>query len=324
MSETNTPEGTGPLTPGQAAGLLGGMLSDDAPEAAPEESEYVSEDTEEDAPEAIEAEGDVDAEDEEGAEATPPPQSDEIEIDLPDGTKAKVTRDELTKGYLRQSDYTRKTQQLAEQARQLEAASQKEAERLRETLQRIEQQFPQEQEPDWAKLAQEDPFGYVEKRAAYDARQKALSEAREQAQRVAYQQHQQAQQKHMEHVQSEMEAVRAHPLFADVASDDKQRGEREVALLKTAESLGFSQEDFSRVTDHRIYVMLEKARRYDEMIGKAKAVESSSPKAPAERKPGTARRSDPKREAISKSLNKLSQTSGRQQRNLAADILGKL
>jgi len=309
------------------------MLSDDAPEAAPEESEYVSEDTEEDAPEPLESEesGDLEAEDQE-AEGHGKADSEGYEIVLPDGTTAKIPLDELKKGYLRQSDYTRKTQEesnrvnakAAEMVAAQERAYQKEAERLRETLQRIEQQFPQEQEPDWAKLAQEDPFSYVEKRAAYDARQKALSEAREQAQRVAYQQHHQAQQKHMEHVQSEMEAVRTHPLFADVASDEKQRGEREVALLKTAESLGFSQEDFSRVTDHRIYVMLEKARRYDEMIGKAKAVERSSPKAPAERKPGTARQSDPKREAISKSLNKLSQTSGRQQRNLAADILGKL
>lgn len=41
-------------------------------------------------------------------------------VELPDGTKVPI--DELKKGYLRQGDYTKKTQQLAEERRLLEAA----------------------------------------------------------------------------------------------------------------------------------------------------------------------------------------------------------
>lgn len=56
------------------------------------------------------------------SEAAPQEQTAQESADqftLPDGTV--VTREELIKGYLRQSDYTRKTQALSEKARQAEA-----------------------------------------------------------------------------------------------------------------------------------------------------------------------------------------------------------
>ena len=45
--------------------------------------------------------------------------ADLFEVTLPGGEKAEVTLDELSKGYSRQSDYTRKTEELAAQRRQL-------------------------------------------------------------------------------------------------------------------------------------------------------------------------------------------------------------
>lgn len=325
MSETNTPQGTGPLTPGEAAGLLGGMLNDDAPEALPEEDAPVSEGAEETEAEFVEEDADVEeeADAEESEEATASPRPDEIEIDLPDGTRTKVTRDELTKGYLRQSDYTRKTQQLAEQAKEADARSQQEIAKIQEALQRIEQAFPEEKEPDWEKLAQDDPFEFSVQQARWTKRQKALTEAREQANKAMHEQVVKAQERFQEHVQNEISAVRAHPLFAD-AVDDKARSDRQEALFKTAQSLGFEADDFARVTDHRVYVMLEKARRYDEMISKAEKVEKAAPKAPKERRPGTARQGNPRSEAVSKSLKTLRQTSGRRQHQIAADVLSKL
>lgn len=49
----------------------------------------------------------------------------EVELEL-DGEIVKVPLEELTKGYLRQSDYTKKTQALAEERRRLQEARQEE------------------------------------------------------------------------------------------------------------------------------------------------------------------------------------------------------
>lgn len=49
----------------------------------------------------------------------------EVELEL-DGEIVKVPLEELTKGYLRQSDYTKKTQALAEERKKLQEAKQEE------------------------------------------------------------------------------------------------------------------------------------------------------------------------------------------------------
>lgn len=54
-----------------------------------------------------------------GGATAPAPQPEEFEVTLGAGEKVKVTRDELVKGYMRQSDYTRKTQELARQKEEL-------------------------------------------------------------------------------------------------------------------------------------------------------------------------------------------------------------
>lgn len=76
-----------------------------------------------DAPEP-DADDDGDGDDEDGdpeeeSDAEVLDLSPDITVRLPDGTE--VSGEELAKGYLRQSDYTRKTQELAEQRKQLEA-----------------------------------------------------------------------------------------------------------------------------------------------------------------------------------------------------------
>jgi len=88
------------------------------------------EDTEEPAePEMIEDDGADDEEVEAETEEVEAEEAEETEeeddtspaetIELPDGTK--IDRDEVVKGYLRQSDYTRKTSEVAELRKTLEA-----------------------------------------------------------------------------------------------------------------------------------------------------------------------------------------------------------
>jgi hypothetical protein len=52
-------------------------------------------------------------------EAKPSPAEDLIEIEFPDGRREQLTRQQIRDGYLRQQDYTRKTQEIAEHRKQL-------------------------------------------------------------------------------------------------------------------------------------------------------------------------------------------------------------
>jgi hypothetical protein len=161
----------------QLAGLFG------AEDGNPEEERDGDEATDETAgdEDAEEAEGeetapedseeDVDVEDDEASEDDEQPDTkaeEEFEIDLGRGEKVKVKRDELIKGYLRQSDYTRKTQEVAEGRKRLESEA---TEVLRERTQysvllgALEQQLKlaeKADEPDWDALYQQNPIQAVQ------------------------------------------------------------------------------------------------------------------------------------------------------------------
>jgi hypothetical protein len=109
-----------------------------APEGQPEaEPDGQNEETNEAEGDEPEAEGEsLDSEqeaeiDEEEAEEAPQTQA----FELPDGTK--VEQKELLDGYLRQSDYSRKTQELAQQRQQFEQSIEQEALQFRQQQQSI-------------------------------------------------------------------------------------------------------------------------------------------------------------------------------------------
>lgn len=86
------------------------------------------------------------------------------QIVLPDGTK--VPLEEVTKGYLRQSDYTRKVTEVATQRKALEADLQL-VEGITQTfIDHLAKMVPQA--PDTA-LAMRDPQAYVRQKTLYDA-----------------------------------------------------------------------------------------------------------------------------------------------------------
>jgi hypothetical protein len=119
MMESSTAEATGGLTVDQAAKAFEAMLGAD--EATPD-----AETGAEEAQTEAEAEGDEpETETEDGSEGEgqpddqpQQPQSFRVKVD---GEEVEVTLDELTKGYSRTQDYTRKTQVIAEKAKALDA-----------------------------------------------------------------------------------------------------------------------------------------------------------------------------------------------------------
>jgi len=180
------------------------------------------------------------------------------------------------KGYSRQSDYTKKTQQVAEDRREIESLQEKynseiaqiQAERNQyvQMLGNIVQQSSGELEKftnvDWKSLKENDPIEYVTKREEYrEAQEKIQGIQQQQAQA------QRAQQVEMSRARATMlqeEKGKLIEVLPEMGSDEARPGK--VKELQTyALGQGFTQEELDGLIDHRSVIVLEKARKYDEM-----------------------------------------------------------
>lgn len=237
-------------------------------ETAEEEGEETEEDEAEDEEEA-EPEGEDEADEElEESEEEDEDEAEEPVFTTPDGDE--VTLDELKSGYLRQADYTRKTQQLAEMRKQGEQALQQVeqhnntvAEHLSLALDVLEPQLAELASTNWHELSQNDPYEYAEKRAQFDFAQQRFQQLQEAArQRVAEQQHIK-ERKLMEFRAQEAEALKM--AIPDLA--DPKKGPKLGRAIKdyAQEVVGLSEEEAGNILDHRIIMVLNKARQFDEM-----------------------------------------------------------
>lgn len=285
----------------EAAAQFGALRSQPEPEETPDEpvddgqTEAESEPEPEDDADEAEAEGEAepegsedDGEPEELDEGTKPePRAEQHEIKLPDGSTAKVNLDELKQGYLRDADYRRKTHALGLERRKLEEAQN----RLDEVVKKLGPLAPEEEAPDWDKKFEEDPIGTFQDFVKWQGKQQARQQAMAEQAAIQHQRQVQAQQAQQERLQREQEALMARPEFKSWSDPDKASAHQK-KLRTYAQSIGFEPEDLDGVTDHRVLVVLEKARRLDELSTKSKAVEKVATPAPKVRKPGPA--NDPK------------------------------
>ena len=166
------------------------------PEEQPEnEIEQASEDVvvEE---EVIEDDEIVEDEVEEDAEELQEDQVEEEESEQPqlytikvDGEEQEVTLEELQNGYSRQRDYTRKTQELAQQRKAIEAKEQEVSQKdaiYSQLLPRMESTLKGEleNEPDWNTLYEADPIAYVREKDVWNEKKQKLQAVQAEAQRV--------------------------------------------------------------------------------------------------------------------------------------------
>jgi hypothetical protein len=247
--------------------------SDDADET-PNEAEA---DEAEDEDGAAEEDG---SEDEEEDEAATLPDTAEVTVEI-DGKATKVTVQELRNGYLRQSDYTRKTQQLAEQRKALEPefhAVREERAHYAAILPALAQQLQELQKaqtPDMDRLWAEDPIEWVRQNALIEQREKRLAAVQqEQArlQQMAAREQQTALARHVESQREELQKL--VPEARDKAKWDALRPK----IRDYATSIGFSEEEVKSTYDARAVAALVKAMRYDELMSnKPKPVTAKAP-----------------------------------------------
>ena len=192
------------------------------------------------------------------------------------GEEQEVTLEELTKGYSRQSDYTRKTQEIANNRKGMETLQQQ----YNSEISQIQQERQQYLESlnqiisntasgldkfvnvDWNDLKESDPLEYVTKREEF-------REAQEQVQAMQ-QEHYVAQQRQSQDVQRfrtkalQEEHGKLVSVLPDWAEPEKQK--KIVSEIRSyASGQGFSDEELNSLVDHRSLLVLMKAQKYDKL-----------------------------------------------------------
>ena len=197
---------SGNLTVTDAASAIEGMLS--APEDSTQEQPEVVEEQTEEVEEVEETEEETEPEVEEEVEAEEEVEE-ESEVEEPEvveeeqtftikaaGEEKEVTLDELKKSYQLGSDYTKKTQEIAEQRKAIEANAKDilEARKVRDDysqkLQAVEQFLLSNNDTseDLSAMKENDPIGYSVKVAEMTEKKEQLQAVQAEQQRLAQQQ----------------------------------------------------------------------------------------------------------------------------------------
>jgi len=251
----------------------------DSKESEEEAVEAETEETEEEVEETEESE-------EEGEE----PKTVTIKID---GKEVEVTLDELKNGYQRQSDYTRKTMEAAEQRKAADAelnAAIQERRTYADNLQRMQIQLEsalQEQNTiDWQRLIDTDPQEYLKQQHLYQQRQAQLQRNGIEQQQVNAKIQAEEQARFQSHLQAQQEELLAK--LPEWKNDEKSKAEK-VALREYLLNQGFDQKNVDNISDAKAVIMARKAMLYDKMMSKAQAVAKKVSNLPQKvEKPGVA------------------------------------
>jgi len=200
------------------------------------------------------------------------------------GKPVEVTLDELMSGYQRDSDYRRKTMELADERRLLEeevniAKSESDAvAKLRQDyatrLSEIENSMKPDANIDWAKLYETDPDEYHRKKIEVENKSKALETIKAERQR-AIQEQQQEQTKVFNQYLEQQKKLLAdkEPEYVDPVKGEGLRKDMTSYLKKE----GYSDQELNMMVDHRSFVIAKKAMLYDKMMNSKVSAKQSKP-----------------------------------------------
>jgi len=228
---------------------------------------------------------------EEGEETEEEEQPTEVYTVKVDGKEVEVTLDELQKGYSRTQDYTRKTQQIAETRKAVDAeasAIRAEREQYAQLLGALKQQLESTEAPiDMDRLYNEDPIEWVRQSEVMRQRQDKLAAIQSEQQRLSQLTAQQRAQEMNAHLATQQEAlIQAVPEW----KDSKKAQAEKALLVEFGKKIGFSDDELKNVYDHRAVVALRKAALYDQMMSKRGQIKPVINNGPRPAKPSAAGR----------------------------------
>lgn len=231
-----------------------------------EPTTYWDPDEDQDTPEADEGEATDDGTEEPAEPEEAEPEA-PAQISLPDGTQ--VTLDEAVKGYLRQSDYSRKTQEVAGLRKSLEADLQIVSGITEAFIDHLTKMVPPSPDP---AMALRDPTGYVRAKATYDAAMaqvQQLIEIGKKPKEIG---------EKLSVADKQSLVAQENALLAErfpVVATPQGRQKFFESAATAAQELGFSMDELSGVTDHRMFALAHWA---NEGLKAAKARETAKAK----------------------------------------------
>lgn len=249
-----------------------------------EEVELDAEEAEEDFDDDLNEDDDEDHEE----EAQEQPHTFTVKVD---GEEMEVTQEELTRSYSGQKYIQKQMQEAAEQRKQAEAihaALIQEQARVAELYQTISQNgvVPEPVAPD-LKMATEDPIGYIEAKAKYDAEKVVFDQQQAEIQNTTAQQTQAQQAAQQAYLQEQRQVLeRDIPDFADA-----EKGKQMMADLRSAgEKYGFSEAELSGIADARTVKVLHDAMQWQKLQNSKGKVGEKAKKARPVTKPKAPRK----------------------------------
>jgi hypothetical protein len=305
-TESTNPEGSAQLDVGSAANaILGLMGSEDGSEQEQPEQELEANNSE---AESEEYDSEVEQED----------SSDEQEAQTyrikAAGEEKDVTLDELIKSYQLGTDYTRKSQAVAEERKAVEAerSAIQEAKQLRdmyaEQLRHIENALNQPQEEENLEYLKEtDPIGYAVRIAEMSQKEKQLMQVRADRERISQQQEYDRQEQLRQKVIEEANKLAsALPGYADPVKGGAIRKD----VQNYGREVGFSDDELANVYDSRAVLTLWKAMQFDKLQASKPGITKKVNEAPRTMKSGVTMPRDSNGEELKK-LKARAKQSGR-------------
>jgi hypothetical protein len=211
-----------------------------------------------------EAESESDAEEQPEEE----PQKPSTKLKLSDG--AEYTLEEIEKGFLRQQDYTRKTQELSSNRKALEDAAQrfvnqdKQVKEFAEFARKVVESYAPKP-PDPSKI-NTDPIGYLQEKEAFDRASQTWRQLAESQQSISQRLEASEGSKTQEQLEQETKALVER--LPALATPEGWRAFKAEATDIGGKAYGFAPEEIEGIRDHRYVLALKDAIEYRKLQGK--------------------------------------------------------
>lgn len=208
------------------------------------------------------------------------------------GEEIQVPLSELKNGYQRQSDYTKKTMEAAEQRKVAEAEVQKatqERQAYAANLQRMQAQLEvalqDQQNINWNELLNTDPQEYLKQKHLFEQRQAALQQTFAEQHQLGQVMQAEEQARHQDYLKQQQDELLAKlPEWKDA----KKAQAEKLAIRSYLIEQGYAEQMVDNLAEANMVVTARKAMLFDQMMAKAKAAEKKVATLPQKvEKPGT-------------------------------------
>lgn len=207
-----------------------------------------------------------------------------------DGVEQEVTLEELQSGYSRQQDYTRKTQELSHQRKQIDEKQQELAQKdaiYSQLLPKLESTLKGElaNEPDWNALYESDPLAYARERDIWNEKKEKLKAVQAEDKRLK----EEAQIDQQKKLQEFVEYGNQQLLYEIPEWQNAEVAQKEKAAIAdyAIKVRGYTQQEIDQVYDYRQLLILRDAWIQHKTVQATKKKPTEKKAAARTARPGT-------------------------------------